>query len=236
MRLTIQTMSRDIFLLFVLLSTVGVNSVRAEEDSKHNQIRFEARSTEQVKNDRMQAVLNVFGEDQDPSSLADRINSTMDWALTTAADFENVQTKTGGYRTYPIHQKKIFRGWRGSQQLILVAGDFAELGRLIGKLQERMQVNSMSFSLFPQTLTVVEDQLIYAALEKFKARAELVRDNLNAGSYRIVEITINTRGGGGPRPVPMMRQMAAMESVAAPAVEGGESTVTVIASGVIELE
>ncbi|MEE8429094.1 MAG: hypothetical protein V3S33_06285, partial [Gammaproteobacteria bacterium] len=98
MKPLIQPMNKTIFVLLVLLSTMGVNCVWADEDGKYNQIRFEARSTEQVKNDRMQAVLNVFGEDQDPSSLADRINRTMDWALSTAADYENVQTKTGGYR------------------------------------------------------------------------------------------------------------------------------------------
>jgi len=214
---------------------MAVNSVWAESDSKYNQIRFEASSTEQVQNDRMQAVLSVFGEDPDASLLANRINQTMDWALTIAADFENVQTKTGGYQTYPVHQKNIFRGWRGTQQLVLVAGDFDELGRLIGKLQERMQIRSMDFSLFPQTRTVTEDQLIFEALEKFKDRAELVRTNLGAAGYRIVDLTINT-GGYMPRPVPMMRAHAAVESVAAPVVEGGESTVKVTVNGIIEVE
>jgi predicted secreted protein len=94
----------------------------------------------------------------------------------------------------------------------------------------------MNFSLFPQTRTVVEDQLIFSALNKFKDRANLVKENLNASGYRIVDISIHT-SGGAPRPVPMMRARAAqMESVAAPAVSGGETNVKVTVSGVIELE
>ena len=236
MKLVSQPIHRTVMLVLGLWGVAGVNSAwAADSGNKYNQIHLETHSTEQVKNDRMQAVLSVFGEDQDPMSLADRINHTMEWALKIAADYDNVQAKTGGYQTYPILQKNIFRGWRGSQELLLVAGDFQELGRLIGKLQERMQVSSMEFSIFPSTQAVAEDQLIYAALEKFKGRADLVRDNLAASGYRIVDITINTEGVG-PRPLPMMRQTADMEAVAVPAVEGGESTVTVTVTGVVELE
>lgn len=227
---------RNVIFLLGLWGIAGVSELWADSEHSYNRIRLEADSIDQVRNDRMQAVLDVFGEDPDPVSLANRINQVMDWALRTAADYDNVQTKTGSYQIYPIHQKNIMRGWRGSQQLILVAGDFDQLGRLVGKLQERMQVKSMDFSLFPQTRTVAEDQLIYAALEKFKGRAELVRENLGAVGYRIVDLTIHT-GGAVPRPVPMMRAQAAeLESVAVPAVEGGESTVTVTVSGLIELE
>ena len=65
-------------------------------------------------------------------------------------------------------------------------------------------------------------------------RAELVRKQLAAKAYRIVDISINTGGG---QPVPMMRGLA-MEaaSVAPPALEAGTSTLTVSVGGVVELQ
>jgi predicted secreted protein len=80
----------------------------------------------------------------------------------------------------------------------------------------------------------VEDELITQALDAFKQRAELVRKQLSAKSYRIVDIAIN---GGGPQPMPQMRGYSmAKADIAAPALEAGSSSVSVNVSGVIELE
>ena len=80
MKLVSQPIHRTVMLVLGLWGVAGVNSAWADSGNKYNQIHLEAHSTEQVKNDRMQAVLSVFGEDQDPMSLADRINHTMEWA------------------------------------------------------------------------------------------------------------------------------------------------------------
>ena len=64
--------------------------------------------------------------------------------------------------------------------------------------------------------------------------AELVRENLGAGSYRIVHMNVNT---AGTVPAPMqIRAMSAMaETRVAPVLEPGTSTVTVSVEGKLEL-
>ena len=80
----------------------------------------------------------------------------------------------------------------------------------------------------------MEDDLIAQALDAFRLRAELVRKQLAAKGYRIVDAAINTGGAG---PVPMLRA-AVMEaaSVAPPAVEAGTSILSVTVSGLVELQ
>lgn len=230
-------MPRFIYLIitaFVLaLSMTGpINA--AEEALRYNQVHFQVERTRAVDNDRMQAVLSTTAEDDNTARLADQINKTMDWALKAAKTKTKIEVRTGGYRTHPVYDKDKIRRWRATQELIIEGSDFAELGGLIGQLQERLQVTSINFSVSAEKRRAVEDDLIAQSLEAYKQRAELVRKQLAAKSYRIVDISINTGGG---QPVPLMRSLA-MESasVAPPALEAGTSTLTLIVGGTIELQ
>lgn len=230
-------MPRFIYLIitaFVLaLSMTGpINA--AEEALRYNQVHFQVERTRAVDNDRMQAVLSTTAEDDNTARLADQINKTMDWALKAAKTKTKIEVRTGGYRTHPVYDKDKIRRWRATQELIIEGSDFAELGGLIGQLQERLQVTSINFSVSAEKRRAVEDDLIAQSLEAYKQRAELVRKQLAAKSYRIVDISINTGGG---QPVPLMRGLA-MESasVAPPALEAGTSTLTLIVGGTIELQ
>ena len=101
--------------------------------------------------------------------------------------------------------------------------------RLIGKLQQNMVVRSMAVRLSPEARRAAEDGLIAEAIAAFRARAELVREAMKAGGYRVRSLNLGTAGGSPPRPLEM-RAMAAPV-----AVEAGVSQVTVIASGSIQL-
>ncbi|MDH3513988.1 MAG: SIMPL domain-containing protein [Gammaproteobacteria bacterium] len=219
-------------LLYLL---VAYAPAMADEDApRYNQVHFQIERSRAVENDRMQAVLAATAEDDSAARLADQINRTMDWALKAAKTKSNTETRTGGYRTHPVYDKEKIRRWRATQELIIEGSDFAELGSLIGQLQERLQVTSINFSVSAGKRRAAEDGLIAQALEAYQQRADLVRKQLAAKGYRIVEISINTGGG---QPVPLMRGLA-METaaVAPPALEAGTSTLTLIVGGTIELQ
>ena len=69
----------------------------------------------------------------------------------------------------------------------------------------------------------------------YRTRAELIRQGLDAAGYAIDDLSLDTSGGGGPRPR-MMRAKANSLEAAPPAVEGGTSRVQVSARGSIVLE
>ncbi|MHB8534115.1 MAG: SIMPL domain-containing protein [Sulfuricaulis sp.] len=216
------------------LATAG--SAAADNNlPRYRQIHFQVESRRAVDNDRMQATLAVTAEDDKAARLADRINRTMDWALKMAKARSNIEVRSGGYLTQPVYDKDRIQRWRGTQELILQGADFTGLGELIGQLQERLRVTSIDFSVSSKRRAAVEDELIVQALDAFKRRAELVRKNLAAKGYRIVDISINTGGG---QPVPIMMRAASLESASLtpPALEAGTRTLRVSVSGVIELE
>lgn len=214
----------------------GINAAFADDELRYNQVRLQSQQTEAVSNDTMHVSMNTYAEMQDPAKLAAKINNDMEWALQQAKQVQGVKINTGSYQTWPITRKEVTTGWRGQQDLVLESADTETLSRLVGQLQDRLQIKSMNFTVSDEKRAGVENRLIDAALDAFKQRAGIIGDNLKASGFRIVEINVNT---STQRP-PMLRQarMASMsmEASDAVAVEGGESDVSVTVNGTIELQ
>jgi predicted secreted protein len=228
-------MMRVVLLLACMLAVS--TAVRADDDSpRYNQVRLQAQQSESVSNDTMHVTLNSYAEMQDSSKLAARINQEMDWALTEARQFSGVKVSTGSYQTWPVTRKEFTTGWRGQQDLILESRDTETLSQLAARLQEKLKIKSMSFSVSDEKRIAVENRLIDSALNAFKVRAGIVGDNLNASSYRIVDINVGTSAQRPPVMYQARMSSVSMEAGDAIAVEGGESDVQVTVSGTIELQ
>lgn len=224
------------YLIILAALVTGINVAFADDELRYNQVRLQSQQTEAVSNDTMHVSMNTYAEMQDPAKLAAKINNDMEWALQQAKQVQGVKINTGSYQTWPITRKEVTTGWRGQQDLVLESADTETLSRLVGQLQDRLQIKSMNFTVSDKKRAGVENRLIDAALDAFKQRAEIIGDNLKASDFRIVEINVNT---STQRP-PMLRQarMASMsmEASDAVAVEGGESDVSVTVNGTIELQ
>lgn len=225
-------MKRILLLCLAVFASPGF----ADDELHYNQVRLQSRQTESVSNDTMHVTLQTYAEMQDPAKLATRINQEMEWALAQVKQQKGVKVRTGGYQTWPVTRKEVTTGWRGQQDLILESRDTQLLSRLTGKLQDKLQISSMSFSVSDEKRVTVENRLIDLALNAFKERARIVGDNLKADGYRIVELNVGTSTA---RP-PMMHQarVASMSAGAndAVAVEGGESDIRITVNGTIELQ
>ena len=222
-------------LLTAMLLACSRSALPAEPDTHYNRVQLQAQQTESVSNDTMHVTLNTFGEARDPAGLAVRINEDMEWALGIAKRREGVTVRTGGYQTYPVYRDNVHKGWRGEQSLELESKDSRAMSRLVGELQEKLQVKSMSFSVSDEKRTEVENRLIGRTLDAFKARSTLVVGNLRASGYRIVDITVNTSSQRPPVPYPVGMMAAPMQAESRVAVEAGESDISVMVSGTIEL-
>ncbi|MDP6978476.1 MAG: SIMPL domain-containing protein [Myxococcota bacterium] len=229
---------RAVFLMLWLLALgcTAPEAIATEPSNEAaNRIHFSITSGRDVANDWVTAVVGTTAEDADAAGAADTVNRTMAWALEKVRAEASVKSKSGGYNTYPVHDKGRIRRWRAHQDLIIESADVDAVTKLVGVLQARVQLQSFQFSVARKTREAVEGELVSEALAAFKARAELIRQGIAARSYAIDDLHLDTHGGGGPRPM-RMRAMAAEAAPAPPAVEGGSSRVQVTARGSIILE
>jgi predicted secreted protein len=223
------------FLAAVLLAAAPACWAQMHHEVPADVVRLQAEASREVDNDQMVVVLAAEAEGQNPAELAASVNRRMADALKAAGQAKGVKARSGNYQTSRRYAREgRADGWQMSQELRLEASDFTAAAELVGKLQQSLVVRSMAMRLSPQARRAAEDQLVAEAIGAFHARAEVVRQAMKAGAYRVREISIATGGGMiPPRPMAMMAERAAPGPVA---VEPGQSHITVTAVGAIQLE
>ncbi len=228
---------RMVVVFFPLLLASLWNAVsHAGEPPAGDRVSFRVEAGREVENDRMTVVVQAQAEARDVARLADALNRDMEWALEQARAVPAVTPSTQAYRTYPVYENKRITRWRASQSLRLESTDVEALSALAGRLQERLQIQSMQFSVSPQRRAEVEDELIAEGLRAFSRRAAMIASNLNAAGYRLLDVNIG--GAGRPPVVPVRLESSARVTAAAvapPAVEQGSSRISVQVSGSILL-
>lgn len=229
---------RKSILLCVCLFVLETATVVADENEQSlDQISFQVMVEREMDNDQINATLSAQAEDRQPDVLAETINQSMRWALDIAKHESGIKVRSGGYQTYPVYDDRKIVRWRGRQDLMLESDDVDRLSLLVGRLQEKLQVQSLRFSVSNQARRAAEDALIEDVLARFQARADLVVRGLGAKGYDIVSLSISTADQGYiPAPVPRqeMRSLA-VSKASAPALEAGTSRVSVQAAGTIGL-
>ena len=174
---------------------------QSDDETLYNVYRLSSDASAEVDNDQMLATLVVQQEDKDPALLADKVNSTMAWAVAALRPYTTLRARTRDYQTYPRYdtsQARRLIGWRATQSLELETDDFEAAAKAIQQLQEKLQVQGIRLSTKPATRKSASDDLISAALTAFKERAELIQQNMGSSGYRILNVDIQTGQGPGP--------------------------------------
>lgn len=222
------------FAASALAQTPGLRPAEA-----FNQVGLAADASREVQNDLMTATLYAEANDPNPSTLASALNRTLNDALKTAQDVKAVKARSGGTQTYPLSDRNgRITGWRGRAEIRLESKDFREMGALVGKLQQSMQLGGIAFAVSPELRRQTENELITEAIGALRARADIVRQAVGGKSLKVRQMNVNTAAGGGPRPVIAMRSADVMSAQSAPApqFEGGTSQVLVTVQGTVEIE
>ena len=211
-------------------------AIAADALPRYNTVELQAQAQREVPNDMLNANLYVELNDANPALLANAINKAANEALRVAKEYNSVRVRSGSNQTYPVYAKgNVLQGWRGRAEIRLESKDFEAASGLIGKLQSRMQLGNLNFSVSPEARRKTEDELIADAIGAFKARAEIVRGALAGRRYKIQRLNLNSGYSMPPPRFALARAMAAAPEVAAPDIEGGVSVITVTAAGAIEV-
>jgi predicted secreted protein len=226
---------RPLVMALLVAFAATKTAVAHEIPQSYDRISFQVSAVEEVENDTLVAVMYSERSGQKPSMIADEVNSNISWAVDLAKKNSAVRVQTLHYRQDPLYKNQSIIGWKIRQSIRLESTEAASLSALIGELQGRLSVASLSYTVSPTRRSEVEHRLIADALNRFKSRGEQIQVELGRTDYRIVNMDVITSGQSFA-PV-RMRASAMMEDsgVAAPSIEPGVQTVSVQVSGTIEL-
>lgn len=209
----------------------------AETDKpQYRLIQLQADATREVANNQMEAVLFTELNSSSPTSLSQDITRTLNDAMRQAAKYPQVKVSTGAQSTYPVYdEKNKLKGWRARAQIELKSTDFKATSDLITALQDKMQVQSINFSVSDAERKRVENELMVEASQAFQQRAQLLQQSWQASGYELVNLDLNAMNNERP---PIMYAMKARDASAAMEsqnVQGGNSQMRVNASGSVQL-
>lgn len=223
-----------VIMAWLLISVHAVNA--AEEQLTYDRVNLSAGASAKVENDVLIAVLYFQKEGDDLPALSNEVNTVIGKAIEQCKKAPNVTVQTMGYFSSPVHKKIQLVGWRVRQSIRLESKDTARLIKLIGELQNKLAVESISYDVSPESRKKAEEKLVSQAIVAFNQRAQLITKDLGRSKYRLVRINVNTlsdtirplRSRGGA--------MMAEASVKAPAIEAGQQKIQVNIQGTIELQ
>jgi len=209
----------------------------ADEAKLNGIVNLQASASLTVDTDIMLATLAVEAENYDPALLAQTINKEMAWAIKTSKPFSNIKLKGGQYSSHQIYNKRVFKAWRGTQSITLQSKNSADLGKLIGLLQEKLLVKSIHYQVSKEKLAESNEKLLKQAITNFKKKAALISQQFEKSSYTLRTININSNNARPPVYYAKSRMMSdALMSEAAPAnLQQNTSVIQVNINGSIQL-
>jgi len=225
------------FFIVLTLFIFPFTAFADDSDSHYERIHLSVSSSAQLESDTMIATLYAEEEGSRAADLSDIVNKKIHWGLAIVKNNPAIKYQTNAYSSNPVYNKNKIKGWRVRQSIRLESQDMALMSDVLGQLQQQLALQSMRFSVSPESKNKRDESLIDEALASFERRANQVVNKLRRKSYKIVDMNISTSGSRSYRPQYQMKAMSMeADSVAMPAVSAGEQTVSVTVSGSIELE
>lgn len=223
-------------ILLALTALALSQSGLAQEERTYDRADFPVTVEREVENDTMIAVVFAEVEDNDQSDAASEVNSLISWAGDLARSTPGIELQTMQYTTRPVYAPNSRRivGWIARQSLRLESQDSESLSTLLGTLQERVAIESMSYQLSKAVRDAVEDELVAEALARFRQRATQVASEMGRDGYRLMWVNINAVRVASPS-VSNTRALSFAAEAAPPQIEAGVQTLSVSANGAIEL-
>lgn len=203
---------------------------------------LEASASQRVPNDEMRVQLVKESSGKNLETLNTQVIEAINAALDKAKGNPGVRAWASGINTSPEWTQNGRRdGWQVRGNLTLEGTDTAAVARLAGQLASSLQLDGVTYQLSTPRRRAEENRLIKEAVDAFRARAAATAEAFGYKSYEIKQIKLGTSHhsegnndgvvafAAAPR---MARDEGSMPSLAD---QGGDTTITLTASGTIEL-
>ncbi|GAA3949514.1 SIMPL domain-containing protein [Allohahella marinimesophila] len=206
------------------------------QEPQMRQVSFSVESASKIDQDLIEASLYYETQRLEAADAAAEVNNKMAEALKLLEGRDGLEYSTLAYQTYPVYEKSNIEGWRVRQVLQVSGQDKTAVTEALTALQKTLSIQSLEFVVSRGAREETNAQLTKDVLAKFKQRAQLISTSMDAATYEITSIQIDTQGGNQPN-YPRAEMMMARDSSggSGPALEAGKAEIVVSANATIEL-
>jgi predicted secreted protein len=188
----------------MLVGGLALSTAQAQDRPLLDILNVESSVNSEVTPDLAVVTLSVMREGADSAALSQEVEATLARALAEAKTVPGIQAATGGFNTSPHLDSKGQRiNWQIRADLMLKSKEFANLGKMVGKLSSganALLIAGSTFEVSPELKQSEENNLIERAIAAFKAKAGQATKALGYASYAIREITLGeVTSSGSPR-------------------------------------
>lgn len=221
--------------LFTALALTSAGALAADPI----ELTLSASAQREVANDQISATLYVQERQASPAQLANRLNQQLKEGLAEARQFPAVTASSGSYSTWPEYDKNgRIQGWTGRAELMLKSRELTPTTELVARLQKRMLLEGVQFSVSDEARRATENQLLPEAIAALQAQAQTTARAVGRSTVSLKSLEVGQSAPPMVRPM-MMQAKARMESaaadVAAPEWQPGRSLIQLQVNGKAEL-
>lgn len=230
---------------FVFATGAASAETTAKESKKGSVFYFSTQVNRTVEKDLMFAEVYSRKTGKSLAELKKTVSKNLNKILEEAKQNKAIEVSSEGLRNFADYDKKgKVIGWVAEGSISMKSKDFDAIAKILENLGEDVAIRRIDFSVSPEKLASLEDEMTLEIIKQFQHKANVIQKGLNAKSYVLDNINLNTgnRGGDYPiQPVPYRASMkvSAMDS-AAPMesipMEAGKATISASASGNVTFE
>lgn len=199
-----------------------------------------ATTSMQLPNDEVQVAYRIEASGVDAARLRKQVNIVADKVQKALDGFPELHRQTTGRSLQIMNHydkatgRQVRDGWRMVQSEQLTGRDMQAVPAWIEAIEQAGgHLDRLSFTVSEAASSTALETLNDQAVRQFRAKAAAMAGSLDAGSFRILNLRSDAMSP--PQPV-MQRGVMAMQSAeAAPALNSGESRLSVTVSGEILL-
>jgi predicted secreted protein len=232
-------MYKNIFLSCAMLTCAsGLYAQTPVGVVEQNVAKFSFTNAVEVQQDLLLISLNTSREGLDATGVQTELKQALSAAVEfakSAAVTGQMELRTGSFSLYPRYDKEgKMNGWKGSVELLLEGRDFALITATAGKIKS-LTISNISFSLSREQRLRVETDAQAAAIAGFRNKAEQISKSFGFNAYTLREISVNSDNQSSYSPRRMTAMAVSSSSSEPVPAEAGKSTVSVTASGSVQM-
>lgn len=229
--------------LFIILPLAGASlATSAEELSATTQgttFQFSTEVSRTVEKDLMNVSLYSRKSGKSLAELKNEVSANLNKVLEVAKQYPDIEVQTDGISNRVNYDDKgKVNGWIAEGYINLKSKNFASIEKVLESLDNQIAIEEINFSVSPQAMKALEDEMTLDVIKEFQHKAEVVQKGLNAKTYQLVNVELSTPQnpvGHYARPMMAMAKMSSSTAEEMP-LEAGKETISATASGKVKFE